>query len=162
MEKLEVFYTIFMTIILGAYVVLFIPLVKIETKLLEKLHKKTKSVQNTGVIGFFIFGAITPIINIVALAKYDKKHKKLRATTYSEATKKPTVQSIDNLIDYIECYGCQNEPQYWKQLRGVWFAVNESSQVPSAKKRELRDFLTTNGLRLVGNDKNVIDNYKGY
>ena len=64
-------------------------------------------------------------------------------------------------MKYINSYGIINYPESWNKVRGVWFSINESSQVPTDKKRELRDFLTTKGLRLVGNDKNVIDNYKG-
>ena len=62
-------------------------------------------------------------------------------------------------MKYINSYGIINEPESWNMVRGVWFSINESSQVPTDKKRELRDFLTTKGLRLVGNDKDVIDNY---
>ena len=54
-----------------------------------------------------------------------------------------------------------NKPESWNMLRGVWFSINESSNIPTEKKRKIRTILTTKGLRLVGNDKDVIDNYKG-
>ena len=161
MEKLEIFFAIFKTLSLVVYVILFIPLVKIEVKLLEKIHRKTKSFQTVGICGFILFAFITPIINFVALIRYHNKYGKLRDSIYKEVSKNPTTQGIDKLIDFVENYNLENKPQYWNQLRGVWFSINESSQVPTDKKRELRDFLTTKGLRLVGNDKNVIDNYKG-
>lgn len=98
---------------------------------------------------------------LIALFLYRFKFEKIRKKTFDYIIKNTDSNAPDTLMKYINSYGIFNEPESWNQLRGVWFAINESSNITSSKKRELRDFLTTKGLRLVGNDKNVIDNYKG-
>jgi len=72
----------------------------------------------------------------------------------------PTEPLVDKYMELIEKYGIDNTPQSWNKVRGIWFVVNESPDIPTEKKRILRNFLMTKGLRLVGNDKNIIDNYK--
>ena len=69
--------------------------------------------------------------------------------------------SVDRFLTYVKQWGFCNEPQQWNQLRGAWFIVNECSNVSTAKKKELRDYLITNGLRLNNSEKQIIDNYKG-
>lgn len=117
-----------------------------------------------GLFSIALFFGIPIVIMVVVWKKYSIKWNKRvaeRKTVYDNATNTPSDFTVDNLIAYTEREGCWNEPQYWNQLRGVWFAVNESPNVSTAKKTELRNFLMTKGLRLVGNDKNVIDNFKG-
>ena len=106
--------------------------------------------------GFSVF-----VSSIVAFFLYAVKFEKTKRKTFDTIIKNTDSNSPDILMKYINSYGIINYPESWNKVRGVCFSINESSQVPTDKKRELRDFLTTKGLRLVGNDKNVIDNYKG-
>ena len=73
----------------------------------------------------------------------------------------PTEAQVDKYIELVQKYGISNNPQSWNKVRGFWFIANESPYVTTEKKTKLRNFLMSKGLRLVGNDKNVIDNYKG-
>ena len=107
------------------------------------------------------FGGGFVLTSVAAYILYRTKFTKIRRQIFDSIIMNIDSIAPDNLMKYINSYGIINEPESWNMVRGVWFAVNESPQVPTAKKRELRDFLTTKGLRLVGNDKNVIDNYKG-
>ena len=66
---------------------------------------------------------------------------------------------VNEFIDKVQKCGFPNHPTAWNHIRGVWFVVNESSNVSTPKKTEFRNFLMSVGLRLVGNDKNVTDNY---
>lgn len=104
----------------------------------------------------FVFGS-----SVVAYFLYRFKFAKIRKQTFDNIIKNTDSNAPDTLMKYINSYGIINEPESWNMVRGVWFSINESSKVPTGKKRELRDFLTTKGLRLVGNDKDIIDNYRG-
>lgn len=73
----------------------------------------------------------------------------------------PTEAQVDKYIELVQKYGISNNPQSWNKVRGFWFITNESPYVTTEKKIKFRNFLMSKGLRLVGNDKNVIDNYKG-
>lgn len=154
LEALWSFLTVFIIIIS------FVPLVKFEMKLMELIHKKTKYFQNISL--FFVLGFFVPFIllqTIVAAVKYGKKWEKSRESMYNIASNQPTTENIGKLIDFIETYGCENRPECWNMLRGVWFSINENSTVPTDKKTELRNYLMSKGLRLVGNERNIIDNY---
>ena len=138
------------------YVVLWVVALFIQYRLYLTI-KKFKVIDTyvaISVILAFVFGS-----SIVAYFLYRFKFAKIRKQTFDNIIKNIDSNSPDALTKYINSYGIINEPESWNMVRGVWFAINESSKVPTTKKRELRDFLTTKGLRLVGNDKNVIDNY---
>lgn len=74
----------------------------------------------------------------------------------------PTDEKVYAFMNYLntECDGrFANNPKNWNRIRGLWFVVNESPNVTTNVKKQFRDWLMLKGLRLVGDDKKVIDNY---
>lgn len=104
---------------------------------------------------------LTFVFPLIAFGLYTAKFKSVLKTNCDMATKSPEDNSVDVFLDYVKEWGFWNEPQQWNQIRGVWFIINESSNVSTAKKKELRDFLIVNGLRLNNSEKQIVDNYKG-
>lgn len=97
---------------------------------------------------------------IIAVKRYNKEVKKFVEPIKEKIQTNPCDSNVDAYMDMIEEYGILNEPQSWNQVRAIWFMVNESPDVTTDKKRQLRNFLMAKGLRLTNSDKNVIDNYK--
>lgn len=94
------------------------------------------------------------------MKRYNKEVKKFVEPIKEKVQTNPCDSNVDAYMDMIEEYGILNEPQSWNQVRAIWFMVNESPDVTTDKKRQLRNFLMAKGLRLTNSDKNVIDNYK--
>ncbi len=99
--------------------------------------------------------------SIVAYVMWYLKSSKEKKKIYDEIRTNPCVETLDKLQKNIEAWGVLNEPKYWNELRGAWYILNESPNIPTQKKTEFRNFLTVEGLRLSGTDKNIIDNFKG-
>lgn len=98
---------------------------------------------------------------IIAFKRYSKEIKTKVEPVKQNIQRNPTDSNVNDYMDIIEEYGIYNDPKTWNQVRAVWFVVNESSAVTTQKKKELRNFLMSKGLRLTNSDKNVIDNYRG-
>ena len=160
LELLEIIIRVIPIIYIAIVLIFCVPIIKIEVKLLEKIHKKTKTLPLASWTGV-ILGLITPYVGFVALGKYLYNFTKLRTSIYTETSKNPTIENVDKLIDFADSYTMLNQPKYWNQLRSVWFAVNESSNVPTNKKKELKQVLMLKGLTMHHNDAQIIDNYKG-
>ena len=80
----------------------------------------------------------------------------------ADLTSYPTDEKVFAFMNYIDNNaggGIHNTPQNWNRVRGLWFIANESPNVTTSTKKQFRDWLLIKGLRLTGNDKNVIDNY---
>ena len=99
------------------------------------------------------------IISWPAYGFYTMKFKKVLKAKCELASKSPDDSSVDAFLDYVKQWGFYNHPEQWNQVRGVWFIINESSNVSTAKKKELRDYLIINGLKLHNSEKQIIDNY---
>ena len=80
---------------------------------------------------------------------------------FANAAKNPSDFSVDSMIAFIEKNGCPNSPQYRNRLKGVWCAVNQSSEVSTEKKKQLKQFLMLKGIDLTGNER-IIDNHRLY
>ncbi len=119
-----------------------------------KSIKKVRTYMLFSVLTLFFCGT-----SIVALILWVVYFKKTRDSIFEKVSLSPSDITSDELIEYIKVYGLENDPQQWNRLRGVWFAINESPNVSTQKKKQLRDFLTVQGLRLVGSEINIIDNY---
>ena len=100
-------------------------------------------------------------VPFAAYGLYSLKFKKVLKTNCEMVSKLPSDSSVDVFINYVKQWGFYNHPEQWNQIRGVWFIINESSNVSTYKKKELRDYLMTNGLRLNNSEKQIIDNFKG-
>lgn len=137
-----------------AYMVVF-TIIDYKIMVSVKTWKKATVVFWTTLIFFLI---IPPII---ASGLYVSKFKKVLKANCEMVSNSTDNVSVDRFLTYVKQWGFCNEPQQWNQLRGTWFIVNESSNVSTAKKKELRDYLITNGLRLNNSEKQIIDNYKG-
>ena len=98
---------------------------------------------------------------VIAYCKVVKQVNNEFDSVWKEIRISPTETLVNQFMEKINKYALPNDPQTWNQVRGVWFMVNECPNITTAKKTEFRNFLMTIGLNLSGNDKNVIDNYKG-
>ena len=99
------------------------------------------------------FGVIVAFI--CASAKFNKE----RDSIYSALTRSPDNENVDALIDFLERNGCENSPNAWHKLRGVWFACNQSSNITTDKKQELQTYLMLKGLYLNNEERRIIKNY---
>ena len=109
----------------------------------------------------FAISIVLFFVPFVAYGLYSLKFKKVLKTNCEMVSKLPSDSSVDVFINYVKQWGFYNHPEQWNQIRGVWFIINESSNVSTYKKKELRDYLMTNGLRLNNSEKQIIDNFKG-
>ena len=98
---------------------------------------------------------------IIAYRKHCKDGTNEMEAVWKKIMVAPTETLANEFMEMVKKYGLPNHPRAWNQVRGVWFVVNDCPNISTAKKTEFRNFLMSVGLRLVGNDKNVIDNYKG-
>ena len=97
------------------------------------------------------------IAYICLSSKIDKERQKI----YDTLVQNPNNTNVDVLIKDIETHGCANNPNAWNRLRAIWFVVNESSNVTTDKKKQLKQFLMLKGLTMHHKDAQIIDNYKG-
>lgn len=102
---------------------------------------------------------LTFIFPLIAYGLYTFKFKKVLKANCDFVAKSPNDNSVDMFLNYVKQWGFYNHPEQWNQVRGVWFIVNESSNVSTVKKKELRDYLIINGLKLHNSEKQIIDNY---
>ena len=109
----------------------------------------------------FAISLLLAFVPFAAYGLYSLKFKKVLKTNCEMVSKLPSDSSVDVFINYVKQWGFYNHPEQWNQIRGVWFIINESSNVYTYKKKELRDYLMTNGLRLNNSEKQIIDNFKG-
>ena len=119
------------------------------------LLKKQKNAMLVAYVLIFIF-----IISWPAYGFYTMKFKKVLKENCQKVSFSPSDSSVDMFLNYVKQWGFYNHPEQWNQVRGVWFIVNESSNVSTVKKKELRDYLIINGLKLHNSEKQIIDNYK--
>lgn len=126
-----------------------------------KIMVSLKSWKKAQIVFFITFIPFCLIPPVIASGLYESKFKKVLKANCEMVSNSTDNVSVDRFLTYVKQWGFCNEPQQWNQLRGTWFIVNESSNVSTAKKKELRDYLITNGLRLNNSEKQIIDNYKG-
>ena len=135
--------------------------VKLQKRLFLHWAKKGKSTAITiyMVVTLFTFwlGLTGLFAMILASAKIDKQRNKV----YDTLVKNPNNDNVDMLIKDIETYGCTNHPNAWNRLRAIWMTVNESPNVSTDKKKQLKQFLMLKGLNIHYQDAKIIDNYKG-
>ena len=114
-------------------------------------------------LAFVVFAVsiVMFFVPFVSYGLYSLKFKKVLKTNCEMVSKLPSDSSVDVFLNYLKQWGFYNHPEQWNQIRGVWFIINESSNVSTYKKKELRDYLMTNGLRMNNSEKQIIDNYKG-
>lgn len=134
--------------------------VKLQMRLFLKWAKKGKStaIQIYMIVTLFTFwlGLSTLFACILASSKIDKQRNKV----YDTLVQNPNNENVDMLIKDIEMYGCNNNPNAWNKLRAIWMTVNESSNITTEKKKQLKQFLMLKGLTMHYQDAKIIDNYK--
>lgn len=140
-------------IFVGGYVIASFIASKIVYKKLDKNPYCTTLLLFLFLITFVFLPAY-----IVGYRKFAKKRDTEYNSVMAGLETAPNESLIDRYIAYGEKYGIE---QTWDKLRGVWFIVNECPTITTDKKLEFRNYLMARGLRLLGKDKNVIDNYKG-
>ena len=137
------------------FVILVVPGNIIASKIMyEKLDKNpycTTSVLLFSLITFVLLPAY-----IFAYRKFGKKRDNEYNSIITGLETSPNETLINRYIAYGEKYGIE---QTWDKLRGIWFIVNECPTITTDKKLEFRNYLMARGLRLLGKDKNIIDNF---
>lgn len=147
---IEEFFSVILTVVfLGGFVYL-----DYRIMLAVKKQKLVHVVFAFSIVMFFI-------VPFVAYGFYTLKFKKVLKTNCEMVSKLPSDSSVDVFLNYLKKWGFFNHPEQWNQIRGLWFIINESSDVSTIKKKELRDYLMTNGLRMNNSEKQIIDNFKG-
>lgn len=124
---------------------------KIMYEKLEKNPRCTSSILFLSLITFVLLPAY-----IFAYRKFGKKRDNEYNSIITGLETSPNETLINRYIAYGEKYGIE---QTWDKLRGVWFIVNECPTITTDKKLEFRNYLMARGLRLLGKDKNIIDNF---
>lgn len=111
------------------------------------------------VLYMFLFFFLSPFGIIIATILLGNKFNKMKQEVYDNTRINPSDKSVDDLIAFLERYGCTDTPNAWHQLRGIWYACNQSNKITTGKKNELKTFLLTKGLYLNRDEGNVIDNF---
>ena len=107
---------------------------------------------------FLVILSLPFIIFVILILKIKKKKEKYYSM-YQMIAANPTNETVDMLIDFHTKNKCIDEPNCWNRLRAVWFAINESPNVTTAKKEQVKKFLMLNGLTMHHKDTIIIDNY---
>lgn len=150
------------TLLSGPIIFLVIALV-ITIPMSNVIYKAIKGSSGYNAGGCLVFSIMfLPFLPayIIAIKRYGKEVKTRIEPVKNAIQCNPCDSTVDDYIAMTEEYGILNDPKTWNQVRAVWFVVNESSDVTTEKKKELRNFLMSKGLRLTNQDKNVIDNYR--
>ena len=106
----------------------------------------------------FIYPIFVLPAYLLASRKVSNPARELGKNVWNEIQVAPTEELVDQFIELTNKFGIKNEPVYWNKVRGIWFIVNDSPEISTAKKTQFRNFLMAQGLMLVGKDKEVNDN----
>ena len=156
---------------IGSYIMLFLRggvgvafVVGLLVLLFKMLKRKYISLimqkKVTGVYVLLLLTILILFIGFIALAAATNEIKKEKDKVYAKITAAPSNQTADELIELIQKYGCDNEPNAWNKLRSVWITINESPNVSTEKKKQLKQFLMLQGLTMHYQDSKIIDNCK--
>mgnify|MGYP006956019727 FL=1 len=130
-------------------------------KPLKQLYIKLISKQNTAaILALFILTGLIYFLGAFALAGAKTQMAKDKDKLFSKIIAAPSNQATDELIAHIQQYGCENHPNAWNKLRSVWITINESPNVSTEKKKQLKQFLMLQGLTMHYQDSKIIDNCK--
>ena len=77
----------------------------------------------------FAISLLLAFVPFAAYGLYSLKFKKVLKTNCEMVSKLPSDSSVDVFINYVKQWGFYNHPEQWNQIRGVWFIINESSNV---------------------------------
>ena len=135
------------------FIFLYKPLKKLYMRLLRKRNI-------AGVFGVFFLTGLIYFIGFFALVGAVTQLGKERNLFFARIAASPSDQTADELIAYIQQYGCENHPNAWNKLRSVWITINESQNVSTEKKKQLKQFLMLQGLTMHYQDAQIIDNCK--
>ena len=142
-------------------IVLYYFAIKFQMRLFLHWAKKGKNTAITiymvATLFTFWLGFTGLFAMILTSAKIDKQRNKV----YDTLVQNPSDENVDLLIKDIEMFGCTNHPNAWNKLRAIWMTANESSNITTDKKKQLKQFLMLKGLTMHYQDSKVIDNYKG-
>ncbi len=147
---------------LAVFLVLYIISIKLHMKLYRHwLEKRTNAKISLYIfITFFLTGICFFGSGLIALFVLSAKYEKERKRIYEKVSAAPSNEGVDELMNFIKKYTINNTPHDWNQVRAVWFQCNESSNVTTEKKKELKNYLMLQGLRMHYKEAEVIDNYK--
>lgn len=113
-----------------------------------------------GLIAVFFLTLPLFFVGFFAIIGATVQIRKEKDALYSKITISPSEQAVDELIANIEKYGCVNDPNSWNKLRSVWITINESPNVSTEKKKQLKQYLMLQGLTMHYRDAQIIDNCK--
>lgn len=125
--------------------------------------KKPHTVKGVAMISFVILIFLTGPIGLLMVPinyywLYQSKYNKIRKQEINYLVNTLSDSSVDRFINYIKTWGCDNKPDAWGELKGAWQIVNESPNISYEKKKEMRDCLMLNGLKLYNNEMKIMQN----
>ena len=130
-------------------------------KALKQLYIRLISKKNiAGIFAVFFLTGLIFFLGFFALAGALTQLRKERDQLFARIAVSPSDQAADELIAYIQQYGCENNPNAWNRLRSIWITFNESPNVSTEKKKQLKQFLMLQGLTMHYQDSKIIDNCK--
>ena len=135
------------------FVFLYKPLKRLYIRLLRKRNL-------VGVFAVFFLTGLIYFLGFFALAGALTQLRKERDRLFARIAMSPSNQTADELIAYVQQYGCENNPNAWNRLRSIWITFNESPNVSTEKKKQLKQFLMLQGLTMHYQDSKIIDNCK--
>ena len=127
-------------------------------KSLKRLYIRLISKKN--IAGIFAVFFLTGLIYFLGFFALAGALTQLRDQLFARIAVSPSDQTADELIAYVQQYGCENNPNAWNKLRSVWITINESPNVSTEKKKQLKQFLMLQGLTMHYQDAQIIDNCK--
>ncbi len=135
------------------FILLYKPLKRLYMRLLRKRNL-------VGVFAVFFLTGLIYFLGFFALVGALTQLRKERDQFFVRIAASPSDRSADELIAYIQQYGCENHPNAWNRLRSIWITFNESPNVSTEKKKQLKQFLMLQGLTMHYQDSKIIDNCK--
>lgn len=104
-------------------------------KSLKRLYIRLISKKNiAGIFAVFFLTGLIYFLGFFALAGALTQLRKEREQLFARIAVSPSDQTADELIAYVQQYGCENNPNAWNKLRSIWITFNESPNVSSEKK----------------------------
>ena len=130
-------------------------------KSLKRLYIRLICKKNiAGIFAVFFLTGLIFFLGFFALAGALTQLRRERDQLFARIAMSPSDQTADELIAHIQKYGCENNPNAWNKLRSVWITINESPNVSTEKKKQLKQFLMLQGLTMHYQDSKIIDNCK--
>lgn len=141
-------------------ILLYYLAIKLQTNLFVRWQRNGHSGRMVIYLVVTLFTFWFGLSGFIALVCASTKMNKEREKVYNALSQNPNDANVDALIEELQGVGCENHPNAWNRLRALWMITNESPNVTTEKKKQLKQFLMLKGLSIYHQDAQIIDNYK--